>query len=194
MRLGIYGGTFDPVHYGHLLLAEYCRDEMNLDQVVFIPAATSPHKQGQSPSSADHRVEMLQLAISGHEPFDISRMEIDRGGVSYSVDTLETIHQERPDDQLFFLMGEDSLRSFSAWRNPQRICELATIITVSRPNGEELDTSPLQSVCSSEQIAIIEQHRLAMPEMGISSTEIRHRVATGKSIRYQTPRAVEKYI
>ena len=109
MRLGLYGGSFDPVHYGHLLLAECCREQCRLDAVWFVPAAVPPHKQDATLSPANQRIEMLQLAIGGHESLAVYRGEIERGGVSYTVDTLEQLHREEPQRELFFLMGADSL-------------------------------------------------------------------------------------
>ncbi len=109
MRLGLYGGSFDPVHYGHLLLAESCREQCRLDAVWFAPASIPPHKQGRTLSQAADRIEMLKLAIGGHEPFTVFTGEVDRGGVSYTVDTLAQLHEELPSAELFFLMGADSL-------------------------------------------------------------------------------------
>src|SRR5690349_9388812 len=109
MRLGLLGGSFDPVHYGHLILAECCREQCHLDAVWFVPAAIPPHKQNHTLSAAADRIEMLKLAIGGHEAFSVYTGEIDRGGVSYTVDTLQQLHDEQPDRELFFLMGADSL-------------------------------------------------------------------------------------
>src|SRR5262249_55888086 len=130
MRLGLFGGSFDPVHYGHLLLAETCREQCRLDAVWFVPAAVPPHKQARELSSAENRVEMLKLAIAGNEAFSVYQMEIERGGVSYTVDTLEQLHAEDPTRELFFLMGADSLADLPTWRNPRRICELAIPLIV----------------------------------------------------------------
>lgn len=193
-RLGIFGGSFDPVHYGHLLLAECCREQCSLDVVRFIPAAISPHKVGSQPVSADDRVEMLQLAIGGHEHFEVSTSEIDRGGVSYTVDTLTAIKEEAPDRQLFFLMGADSLFDFPDWKSPERICELCTPVVVSRPGSPEPDFRVLSKIVDATRMAEIQQHAVQMPQIDISSTEIRERASTNRSIRFQLPRAAEKYI
>lgn len=133
MRLGIYGGTFDPIHYGHLLLAECCREQCQLDQVWFMPAEVPPHKQAQPLTAGRQRVEMLQLAIGGHEAFAVSRLELERGGVSFTVDTLAQLHQEDPTRELFLLLGADSLLDLPNWREPERICSLATLVVVGRP-------------------------------------------------------------
>lgn len=200
MRLGILGGTFDPVHYGHLLLAESCREQLSLDAVWFLPAAVPPHKQQAVPTPGTNRIEMLHLAIGGHEAFRVCPYEIERGGVNYTVDTLAHLTAEEPQRELFFLMGGDSLRDLPGWREPQRICELAVPAVVVRSlpggaeSGDELDLSPLGSLVSAERLELIRQHQVRMPRIDLSSTEIRGRVAANRSIRYQTPRAVEKYI
>jgi len=194
MRLGIYGGTFDPVHFGHLLLAEYCREECRLDEVWFVPAAVPPHKQGQNFSTATRRVEMLSLAIGGHEQFRVCTREIDRGGVSYTVETLAEIHAEDPTRELFFLLGADSLFDLPLWREPSRICELATLVVVARTTAPAPDFACLAALTGAERTAHFRRHLVQMPLIELSSTEIRRRVQAGLSIRYQTPRAVEKYI
>ena len=132
MRLGIFGGTFDPVHYGHLLVAESCREQLRLDEVWFLPAAVPPHKQQRELTPGSQRIEMLELAIGGHAAFRVCRYEIDRGGVSYTVDTLAHFRQEHADAEMFFLLGADSLRDLPGWREPVRLCELATPVVVGR--------------------------------------------------------------
>lgn len=194
MRLGVFGGSFDPVHYGHLLLAECCREQCALDWVWFVPAATAPHKLGTTVASAADRIEMLRLAIAGHEGFDVSTLETDRGGLSYTVDTLAKINRTHPSAELFLLMGADSLVDLATWREPERICELATPVVVERPDLSPADTSPLTAILDDSVIERIKRHRVAMPAVNYASSEIRHRVAAGDSIRFRTPRAVEKYI
>lgn len=194
MRLGLYGGTFDPVHYGHLLLAEYCREACRLDQVWFVPAAVPPHKQAQGVSTAAERIEMLELAIGGHEAFSVCRREIDRGGVSYTVETLAELRAEDSACELFFLLGADSLADLPLWRDPAGICDLATLVVVARPGSSKPDFSCLAEFCSAERLAEFRRHVVPMPLVELASSEIRRRVSKGLSIRYQTPRAVEKYI
>jgi len=193
MRIGIFGGTFDPVHYGHLLLAEACREQCQLDQVWFLPAAISPHKQHRTATDGQARVEMLELAIGGHSAFSVCRYEIDRGGVNYTVDTLSHFRQQHPADELFFLLGADSLRDLPTWREPGRLAELCTIVAVRRP-GSEVEFELLRPLIANNRIESIENHVVEMPLIGISASDLRRRVAEGWSIRYQTPRAVEKYI
>lgn len=191
MRLGVFGGSFDPVHLGHLILAEQCRQHAQLDEVWFLPAATPPHKQQRELASPQQRVEMLELAVSGQLAFRVSRMEIDRGGISYTVDTLMEIQAQQPDAQLFFLMGADSLNEFPTWRDPQRILQLATPLVVSRGGEPEPDLESLASFTAANPLAAIQ---IRMPVLEISSSTIRQDVAAGRSIRYRIPRAVEQYI
>ncbi|HEY2881524.1 MAG TPA: nicotinate-nucleotide adenylyltransferase [Pirellulales bacterium] len=194
MRLGLFGGSFDPVHYGHLLLAECCREQCGLNAVWFAPAAIPPHKQEANLSAAADRIEMLKLAIAGHEAFSVLTSEIDRGGVSYTVDTLEQLHQEDRDRELFFLMGADSLADLPTWRNPQRICELAIPVVVRRAGSPEPNIEVLAQWMSADRLKLARQSFVEMPVVQLSATEIRRRVSAGQSIRYRTPRAVEKYI
>lgn len=194
MRLGIFGGTFDPIHYGHLLLAECCREQCRLDAVWFLPAAVPPHKKNAALSPAEDRVKMLELAIAGQEAFAVCRYEIDRDGVNYTFETLEHFREEDPRRELFFLLGADMLLDLPHWREPARILQAAVPVAVGRPGAGELDFTALAPFASPDRIAEIRSHQVEMPEIGFSSTEIRRRVAAGVSIRYQTPRAVEKYI
>ena len=194
MRAGIFGGTFDPVHYGHLLLAETCREQCRLDRVLFLPASIPPHKQTWRLTPAERRVEMLRLATGGHEAFLVSELEIQRGGVTYTVDTLTALRQQQPQDELFFLMGADSLRDLPTWREAARICELAVPVVVRRRDTPEPDFGVLADMASASRLEQIRRHQVQMPLVEFSSTAIRQAVAGGRSIRYQTPRAVEVYI
>src|SRR5262249_18167096 len=137
---------------------------------------------------------MLKLAIGGHDAFSVYTGEIDRGGVSYTVDTLQQLHDEQPDRQLFFLMGADSLADLPNWREPLRICSLAIPAVVRRAGAAQPDDAALAKLMASERLAIARASRVEMPMIELSSSEIRRRVSAGQSIRYQTPRAVEKYI
>ncbi len=194
MRLGILGGTFDPVHYGHLLLAECCRERCRLDRVWFMPTAVPPHKQANAITPAQHRVEMLSLAIAGNASFEVSCYEIDKGGVNYTVETLAHLREKDPSRDLFFLMGGDSLVDLPTWREPARICQLATLVVVRRSGLAELDFDALTGILSPPQIETMRQHVVEMPRIDLRARAIRGLVAAGQSIRYRTPRAVEKYI
>lgn len=193
-RLGIFGGTFDPVHLGHLLLAESCRESAQLDEVWFVPAGTPPHKQRRSLTPARFRLEMLELAVAGHPQFKVCRLEVDRGGVSYTVDTLSQIRQMHPDAELFLLLGADSLEELHTWREADIICQVALPLVACRPNHQPVLHESLLAKIGQERWEAIRRHFVPMPLIEISSTEIRRRVAEGKSIRYRVPRPVEEYI
>jgi nicotinate-nucleotide adenylyltransferase len=193
MRLGILGGTFDPVHYGHLLLAECCREQCGLDAVWFLPTAVPPHKQWEL-TSVSLRIEMLELAIAGNAVFSVCRYEADRGGVNYTVDTLAHFHEEDAGRELFLLFGADMLADLPNWRSAARVCELALPVAVRRSGCEPVDFDGLRDVAGPERIELMRRHQVEMPETGISSTEVRRRVGLGQSIRYLTPRSVEAYI
>jgi nicotinate-nucleotide adenylyltransferase len=194
MRLGLFGGSFNPVHYGHLLLAECCREALHLDEVWLIPAAVPPHKQGRDIASGKQRLEMLELALAGHEQLRAAPLEIDRGGVSYTVQTLAEVHAAHPSAQLFLLMGADSLRDLPSWREPERICDLSLPAVVRRGGSPPPDFSVLAPIISEERLAMVRAAQVQMPLIELSSTDLRQRVAAGKSLRFRTPRAVEKYI
>ena len=194
MRLGIYGGSFSPIHLGHLLLAETCREFHGLDEIWFLPAAMSPLKRGNYPTSDAHRVAMVELAIAGNPAFRMSRLELDRGGVSYTVDTLRDIHRQMPDAELFLLVGADSVDDFPSWRAIDEICSLARVCAVGRSGYDLGNLSHLKDALPAEQIQAIQKHFVPMPLVEISSTDIRERVASGRSIRYMVPRSVENYI
>ena len=193
MRLGLFGGTFDPVHYGHLLLAECCREQCPLDQVWFVPCGQPPHKRHEL-TPGPSRIEMLQLAVSGYAPFVVCPLEIERPGTSYTVDTLAELRRTQPEAELFFLLGGDSLHDLPGWREPARILELATLVVVRRPQSPPPDFSILHPLLPAGQSAPRRDLVVDMPQIDLSSSLLRERVATGQGIRFRTPRAVEKYI
>ncbi|MEL7500628.1 MAG: nicotinate-nucleotide adenylyltransferase [Planctomycetota bacterium] len=194
MRIGIFGGSFDPIHQGHLIIAEQCREKADLDQVWFVPCAMNPHKRDGAQGTDRQRKEMIELALAGHEPFRISTVELDRGGVSYTVDTLTTFSQTYPDDDLFLLMGDDSLESFERWKEPETICQLATPLIVNRPGSGEVDLSVLEPFIQGADFDQLKTSQVECPRIEISSTEIRRRIAAGESVRFMLPRSVERYI
>ena len=194
MRVGIFGGSFDPVHFGHLLLAECCREQGRLDAVRFVPAAVPPHKRQRELTPAESRIEMLELAIGGQPAFSVSRHETDRGGVNYTVDTLANFREADAASEFFFLLGADMFRDLPQWRQPERICALALPMAVRRSGGPPPDFGLLSVIASPEQIEAMRRHEVVMTEIGLSGSDLRHRVAAGLGIRYRTPRAVEKYI
>lgn len=194
MRLGIFGGSFDPVHFGHLLLAECCREQCALDEVWFLPANVPPHKQGHVLSPPARRMEMLQLATAGHQAFIVSGMEFDRGGVSYTVETLAGLKASQPQAELFFLMGADSLADLPTWRESARVCQLAIPVVVRRRGSPEPEFDVIRDLVTPERLAVFLQHQVQMPVVDLSSTAIRAAVSAGRSIRFQTPASVEQYI
>jgi nicotinate-nucleotide adenylyltransferase len=192
MRLGILGGTFDPVHFGHLLLAETCRQQLGLSQVRLIPAGQPPHKPQQKITDGHARADMLSFAVAGYPEFIVDRREIRRNGPSWTVETLTELHSEFPDAELFFLMGADSVQSILTWREPQRIAELAWIVACNRPGCEPLtDEEIARDFDSGIAKRIV---NVSIPGTDLSATELRDRVRRGIGLRFMTPRAVEAYI
>ena len=189
VRIGIFGGTFDPVHWGHLLLAESAREQCRLDEVWFVPANRPPHKSDREITMPRHRLNMLELATTGLPSLLVSRVEIGRDGPSYTVDTLEQIAADRPEANLVLLMGQDTLHDFPTeiWRHQGRIVELAELGVVNR-NDQPLI---IPEGCRDFVDRILP---VSMPMSGLSSSEIRSRVSEDRSILFRTPRAVELYI
>jgi nicotinate-nucleotide adenylyltransferase len=192
MRLGVFGGTFDPVHVGHLVLAEQCREQCELDQMWFIPSGQPPHKRQAPLTTGRMRAEMLEFAIAGHPGFIVSGIELDRAGPTYTVETLEQLHEEDAARELFFLMGADSLADLAGWREPERIAELATIVAVNRGDRPLPDPAALVHLVG-ERIAGRVQF-VTMPGIDLSASDLRRRVREGRSLRYLVPRPVEIYI
>jgi nicotinate-nucleotide adenylyltransferase len=192
MRIGILGGTFDPVHLGHLVMADQCREQAALDQVWFIPAARPPHKQAQQLTTFGQRVEMLELAVAGNPAFRVDRLEQERPGPSYTADTLEELHRRHPENELFLIIGSDCLPDLPSWREPKRLVELATLLIVPRPNGREW--TPEQIAKALPPNIPYRLQVVQIPLLELSSRDIRTRLISGRSIRYLVPRAVECYI
>jgi nicotinate-nucleotide adenylyltransferase len=189
MRLGLFGGTFDPIHLGHLILAEQCREACALERVWFVVAGLPPHKM-EGRTVVAHRLEMVRIAIAGHSAFEASEIEAVRPGPHYSVETLESVRRQRPGDDLFFLIGADSLADLPFWREPERIARLATIVVVNRSEIVEVDPASLPDFGPDANPI----RSVSIPQIGIGSTDLRRRLAAGKSIRYMVPRGVEAYI
>ena len=198
MRIGIYGGSFNPVHLGHLIAAECCREQARLDRVLFMPAATPPHKQGQLLADAADRVAMLTLAVGGHEAFAVSTIEVDRGGVSYTVDTLAVLAERHPHDTLVLMLGPDALAQLPTWREPRTIADRCELVAVERERLDDVAAiardAGLADLLGQERLAALIAARVRMPAIGVRASDLRAAVAAGTSIRYRTPRAVEAFV
>lgn len=175
-RIGVFGGTFDPVHIGHLAIANAALEELRLDRVLFVPARRSPLKDREPVASAADRLAMLTLALADERRFVVSRVELDRDGPSYTVDTLAAL---RGEGELFFIVGADAYADFDRWHEPERIRALATIAVARRPGASA---------------AVTDAHVLDAPLVDISARELRARRARGRSLRYLVPEAALRYI
>jgi len=191
MKIGIFGGSFDPIHLGHLLLAETAREAGGLEQVWFNPAFQSPLKTHEPRATPRQRLEMLRLAVAGYPAFRVYDGEIKRKGVSYTVETLRSVAAENPDAELFLIIGADSLAEFPRWHDPLGILELAQVMAMNRSESTA-SLDPVQAALGAKVLPRF--HLVQMPMIGLSSTALRERVAAGNSIRFQTPRAIEQYI
>ena len=182
VRVGVLGGTFDPVHNGHLALAAAAREELALDEVLFVPAGLPWRKASREISSDEDRLAMLRLALADEPAYRISMLELERDGPSYTGDTLEALHAERPDDELLFLMGEDALTDLPNWVRPERIVDLAKLAVARRADGGH-------GASGGERVVW-----LKMPLVPVSATDVRERVRRGESIDGMVPLPVAKYI
>lgn len=183
MKLGVFGGTFDPPHHGHLIVSEYVRYRLGLDRILFVPSWISPHKQERQAADGSCRLDMLRLAVSGFPEFEVSDIEVQRGGVSYTVDTLRSLASTTR-AELSLLIGADNFVDFRTWHEPEQILSLARLVVMSRPGSP---FPPDRSLPSG--ILPIE-----VPDIMITATEIRTRVGEKRSIRYFVPPPVERYI
>jgi nicotinate-nucleotide adenylyltransferase len=187
MKIGLMGGTFDPIHLGHLLAAERALEETGLDEVWFMPTNVSPHKQHAPMASAEQRWEMVVLASAAHPQFRAIDDELRRGGVSYTIDTMKEMTQKHPNDSFYFIIGADMVQYLPQWYRIEELCRLVSFIGLHRP-GWELDTEQLPDFVKSAVMTA------PMPMIDISSTEIRERRQQGKSIRFLVERNVYEYI
>jgi nicotinate-nucleotide adenylyltransferase len=194
MRIGVFGGTFDPVHLGHLILAEQCREQARLEQVWFVPSARPPHKPDLAITSFDRRADMLQLALAGQPTFRVEPLERDRPGPSFTADTLDELHRRDPAAELFLLLGSDCLPDLPSWHEPQRIVERATLLMVARPGFPVWTSNQVAETIGLANVDRVRMLMITMPPIGISSRDLRQRAAEGRSLLYQVPRAVEVYI
>jgi nicotinate-nucleotide adenylyltransferase len=193
-RIGIFGGTFDPVHLGHLIMAEQCREAGELDEVWFIPAARPPHKQDRTLTSFTQRAEMLALAIAGMPAFRVNELEKERAGPSYTVDTLSELHRLHPQNDFALLLGSDCLPDLPEWHQPERILELAELLIYARPSWPVLTAESLRESLHLSENTAFRMRWVSGPLIDISSRDLRQRAAQGRSFRFLVPRAVECYI
>ncbi|MCR4441255.1 MAG: nicotinate-nucleotide adenylyltransferase [Peptococcaceae bacterium] len=193
-RVGIMGGTFDPIHQGHLVTAEAARSEFNLDKVIFVPSGQPPHKKGVAISSKEHRYLMTVLATAANPYFEVSRTEIDRPGESYAIDTVMYIKSKmKAGGELFFITGADAILEIITWKNVSELLKETAFIAATRPGFDlnELHEKLAQNLPAALLKKIIP---LEVPAMAISSTDIRHRVRNDRTIKYLLPEAVENFI
>jgi nicotinate-nucleotide adenylyltransferase len=188
---GVFGGTFDPIHLAHLAVAEAARDAFGLRRVLFMPAAQPPHKPGRDISAVEHRLAMVEAAVEGNPAFEVSRLEVERSGPSYTVDTLAALCDATPSDHLALILSAESYSEFGTWREPQRILDLADLIVAPRVGYAEADPELVsrQFPDAPASIAFMDG-----PRIRLSASEIRQRAADGRSVRYLVPDAVAAYI
>jgi nicotinate-nucleotide adenylyltransferase len=192
MRRGILGGTFDPIHNGHLILAQEVLWRLGLDEIWFMPTGEPWMKQGQPLTSKEHRKAMVELAIAANPRFKLSTIEMDRPGETYTVDTLEELRAgAMRDDDLFFIMGVDTLSSMQRWKAPERILELTQLVVALRPGHGPVDLALLEAIEPTASERLMTVH---LPLIEISSTELRRRVMAAESYRYLVPDEVGEYI
>lgn len=192
MRAGVFGGTFDPIHLGHLAAARSIRTTLKLDKVIFMPAGQPWMKAGTVVSPVKDRVEMVRLAVARHKTFEISTAEADRPGPSYAVDTMETLRVRLGSrSDLFFLLGSDALMDIAKWKKPERLIQLCRLVAFARPGCRLPGTEALEAAVPGISGRVI---FVQVPQLDIGATDIRRRAAEGQSLQRLVPRAVERYI
>ena len=191
LRIGVFGGTFDPVHLGHLVAAEEATELLDLDEMLFVPAGQPWFKAGEVVTDAPHRLNMVRLAVESNPRFRVCGVEVARPGPSYTVDTLEHLRGASPSGTEFFLvLGVDALAELHRWRSPARVFDLATVVGVARP-GAKFDSKALNAAlpCAAERVIMLD-----VPLVDVGATELRRRASSGRSLRYLVPDSVEQYI
>ena len=189
-RLGLLGGTFNPPHLGHLVMAQEAHEQLGLDRVLLVPVAVPPHKEAEADPGAEARVRLSELAVGDDDRFGVSRIEVDRGGPSFTVDTLRALHDRAPEDDLTFIVGGDMAHSLPSWREPEAVLELATLAVAEREGVRREDLARrLEPLHGGDRVTFFD-----MPRLDVSSSAIRRRVAAGRSIRYLVPDAVARAV
>ena len=181
MRIGAFGGSFDPIHIGHLVVAEAAADTLELDSLLFVPAKQQPFKVGLHAAQPEHRAAMLRLALEDNPRFLLDERELQRGGPSYTVDTLRELRAKHPDDELSFLVGSDAVCDLPEWREAGELARLATFVAFARPGIECPDSHIVSRV-------------IEVPAIGVSATDVRQAVSQRRSVRYLVPAEVAEYI
>jgi nicotinate-nucleotide adenylyltransferase len=185
-RLGVFGGTFDPPHHGHLAIAEWARDQLALDRVLFVPAGVPPHKPRSSPTAVRHRLAMTRLAVRDNPAFVVDPREARRRGPSWTVDTLRALAEAHPDAKLHLLLGADMFATFASWREPEAISRLAVLVVALRPGAR----APRRAGAAARGRGVV---WLSNPGIELSSSALRARARRGRSLRYLVPDAVARY-
>ncbi|AEG59328.1 nicotinate-nucleotide adenylyltransferase [Desulforamulus ruminis] len=191
-RICIMGGTFDPIHHGHLVVAEEVRQQFNLHKVIFVPAARPPHKTGQRISEPLHRVNMARLATASNRFFEVSTLEVERDGPSYTIDTVKEVKERYGVGEIYFITGADAVLEIITWKKAEELLAMCTFIAATRP-GYDLKGLK-KNLCSLSGKVLDNIISLEVPALSISSTDIRRRVRENKSIKYLLPESVEEYI
>lgn len=191
-RIGIMGGSFDPIHIGHLILAEYAYEQFQLEKILFVPTGNPPHKDISIFSSSEHRLEMISLAIKKNPHFKLSLVEMERDGIIYTYETLELLKQQTPDVKYYFIMGADSMFSFEQWKEPSRITKNCTIVVATRENMDKQAVKDKVIFLKDKYQCQIEI--LDTPSLEISSRMLREKVKNNKTIKYFITEEVENYI
>ena len=187
-RLGVMGGTFDPIHYGHLVTAEEALVQFGLDSVIFVPTGRPWMKQAREVSAAEHRYLMTVIATASNPRFQVSRIDVDRDGPTYTVDTLRGLATEHPDAELYFITGADAMLEILEWKDPEEALALAHFIAATRP-GYDLTRFEAPAIAGHANVSL-----MSIPALAISSTDVRERVREGRPIRYLVPEGVKSYV
>jgi nicotinate-nucleotide adenylyltransferase len=185
MKIGIFGGTFNPPHIGHLITAESVRETIALDRIIFMPSYISPHKQEGEQYSARHRFTMTKIAIASNNRFDISNEEIEKGDTSYTIDTLDHLRKTHDNASLYLIVGMDNYITFHLWKEPKRILEHTTLVVMNRPNYPQI----INEIIGTTNVLFVD-----VPDIDISSSDIRQRMKEGRSVKYLVPDDVERYM
>lgn len=194
-RVGLYGGSFNPIHHGHLIVARAVAESLRLDRVILLPSAHPPHKGDRKLLDAGHRAAMVKLAIEGEPLFEFSDFDLTRNGPSYTIDTVTHFSELLGARvELHWIIGADSLAELTTWRRVSELVDACRIVTAARPGWDNIDWTPLRKVLSDAQVTALESGVLPTPRIEISSTDIRRRIREGLSMRYLVPDSVRLYI